>query len=245
MRLHPRALFLDVGDTLVYAHPSSEEIIASTCRAAGFPVSEAQVSAAEAATGPRLIERQATDGELYSISMENSRRFWTWVYAQLLTELGIPESHHAPIGERLHSHFNSMETWRLFPDAVPALEALQSRRRAGMKLGIISNWEDWLEALLTHLDVDRYFDFAVISANEKLEKPNPAIFRTALERAGVAAADAVHVGDSVRADVEGALGVGIGAVLLDRRRRFEEGAETLPAGTHVVHSLEELLDLLA
>ena len=245
MRLDPRAIFFDVGETLVYPHPSSEEVISAACRAAGFPVTEAQVAAAEAATGPRLIERQASGGELYSVSMENSRRFWTWVYAQLLTQLGIPESHHTALGERFHAHFNALETWRLYPDAIPTLEALQPRRRAGMKLGIISNWEDWLETLLTHLDLERYFDFAVISATVRLEKPDPAIFHAALERGGVQPQDAVHIGDSLHADVEGALGVGIVPVLLDRRRRYAAAAESLPAGAHVVQSLDELLPLLA
>ena len=244
MRLDPRALFFDVGETLVYPHPSAEEVIAAACREAGFPVTDAQVSAAEAATGPRLIERQATGGELYSVSMDSSRRFWTWVYAQILTELGIPEAHHTALGERFHAHFNALETWRLYPDAIPTLEALQPRRRTGMKMGIISNWEDWLEVLLTHLDLARYFDFAVISATVRLEKPDPAIFRDALERAGVRPHEAVHIGDSVHADVEGALGVGVVPILLDRRRRYAETADSLPAGTHVVQSLEELLALL-
>ncbi|HET7767139.1 MAG TPA: HAD-IA family hydrolase [Chloroflexota bacterium] len=245
MRLAPRALFFDVGDTLVYPHPPSEEIIAAVCRDAGFAVTEAQVAAAEAATGPRLIERQASGGELYSISMENSRRFWTWVYAQIFTQLGVPEPHHTALAERLHAHFNAIETWRLYPDAIPTLEALQPRRHAGLKLGIISNWEDWLEALLTHLDVARYFDFAIISATIQLEKPDPAIFHAALDRAGVRPHEAVHIGDSVHADVEGALGVGVIPVLLDRRHRYRDAPTTLPTGTYVVDSLEELLRLVA
>ena len=245
MRLDPRALFFDVGETLVYPHPSSEEVISAACRDAGFPVTQAQVAAAEAAIAPRMTERQTGGGELYSISMENSRRFWTWVYAQILTELGLPETHHAALGERFHTHFNSLETWRLYPDSIPTLEALQPRRRAGLKLAIISNWEDWLEALLTHLDVARYFDFAVISATERLEKPDPAIFHAALDRAGVAAADAVHVGDSVHADVEGALRVGITPVLLDRRRRYAEDSLPVPPETRVVQSLDALFPLLA
>ena len=245
MRLDPRALFFDVGETLVYPHPSSEEVISAACRDAGFPVTEAQVAAAEAAIVPRMTERQSSGGELYSISMEHSRRFWTWVYAQIFDELNIPADHHTTLGERLHTHFNSLENWRLYPDSIPTLEALQPRRRAGMKLAIISNWEDWLEALLTHLDVARYFDFAIISASVQLEKPDPAIFHAALDRAGVAAGDAVHIGDNLNADVKGALAVGITPVLLDRRRRHAKDPSRIPDGAHVVPSLDALLQLLS
>ena len=245
MRLDPRALFFDVGETLVYPHPSSEEVISAACRDAGFPVTEAQVAAAEAAIAPRMTERQSSGGELYSVSMENSRRFWTWVYSEILTELGVPADHHTSLGERLHTHFNSLETWRLYPDSIPTLEALQPRRRAGMKLAIISNWEDWLEALLTHLDVNRYFDFAIISATERMEKPDPAIFHAALGRAGVPPHEAVHIGDNLHADVKGALAVGITPVLLDRRRRHAEDPSRIPDGAHVVPSLEALVRLLS
>lgn len=244
MTLSPRALFLDVGETLVYPHPSSAEVIAAACRGAGLDISPEQVSAAEAAISPRMAQRQTAGGELYSISMENSRRFWTWVYSQLLDELGVPEAHHQPLGELLHTHFNSLHSWHLYPDSLPTLEALQPRRRAGMKLAIISNWEDWLQTLLTHLDLDRYFDFAVISATERVEKPDPAIFRAALERAGAPASAALHVGDSVHADVEGAAAVGITPVLLDRRRRYAQHQSSLPETTQVVTSLDQVLGLL-
>lgn len=244
MTLNPRALFLDVGDTLVYPHPSSSEIISAACRESGIEVTPDQVAAAEANVAPRMAERQASVGELYSVSIESSRRFWTWVYAEILNQLAVPEPLHAPLGERFHTHFNSLENWRLYPDSVPLLEALQPRRRAGMQLAIISNWEDWLEALLTHLDVARYFDFSIVSASVRLEKPDPAIFHAALQRASVPASEAVHVGDSVHADVHGAAAVGIAPVLLDRRQRFSDDKRGLPAGTHVVTSLDALLALL-
>jgi FMN phosphatase YigB (HAD superfamily) len=76
---------------------------------------------------------------------------------------------------------------------------------------------------------------------EGLEKPDPAIFRAALERAGVTPAEAIHVGDSPSADVHGAHAAGIRPILLDRRRRYtvdEVGDAT------VIDSLAELPALL-
>ncbi len=240
-----RAIFFDVGETLVYPHPSSSEVMAGICRELGYAISAAQIEAAEAAVAPVIAERQRAGGELYSISMENSRRFWTWVYAQLLDQLNAPDHLREDLAVRFHTAFNSLETWRLYDDAIPILQALQPLRTSGITLAIISNWEDWLDALLGHLDIGRYFDFAIISAAQKLEKPDLAIFRAALDRAGVRPEDAVHIGDSVHADVEGALNSGMSAILLDRRGRYTAHPLRLPAGATVIRSLEELLSLLA
>jgi putative hydrolase of the HAD superfamily len=235
-----RALFFDVGETLVYAHPSSAEIMAEVCRETGWPIDAAQIEAADALVWPRVAERQAS-GELYSVSAENSARFWTWVYSQILAELAAPATLRADLARRFHDRFMALETWRLYPDAVPLLEALQPRRRAGLILGVVSNWEDWLETLLAQLEIDRYFDFFVVSAAAGAEKPDPAIFRAALDRAGTAPAETIHIGDSLHADVGGARAAGIAPVLLDRRSRY---SPERAAGAAVIHSLAELPTLL-
>jgi len=236
-----RALFFDVGETLVYAHPSSAEIMAEVCREAGLPVVAEAVEQAEARVAPRIAARQAT-GELYSISPESSERFWTWVYTQILAELQTPEATRPCLARRLHERFSRLETWRLFPDVRPTLEALRSRRQQnGLVVGIISNWEDWLEALLVQLEIHHYFDFLTISAGVRLEKPDPRIFQAALQRAGARPEEALHVGDSLHADVGGARAAGITPVLIDRRGRYSpEQAQ----GAAIIRSLDALLPLL-
>jgi putative hydrolase of the HAD superfamily len=73
------------------------------------------------------------------------------------------------------------------------------------------------------------------------EKPDAAIFHTALEQAGAAPHETVHVGDSRHADVEGARACGITPVLLDRRGRY---TSEQVGGAHVIRTLEELPPLL-
>jgi putative hydrolase of the HAD superfamily len=236
-----RAVFFDVGETLVYPHPSAAEVMAAVCRESGLDLEAAQFEAAEVEVGPRIVERQS-GGELYSISPENSERFWTWVYHQILAEVGVIGSRASEVARRFHYRFMALETWRLFPDALPALEHMEERRREqGLVVGVLSNWEDWLEALLIRLEIARYFDFLIVSAGVRSEKPQPAIFRAALERAGTAPAAALHVGDSLHADAGGARGVGITPVLLDRRGRYP--AERTE-GITVIRSLDELPPLL-
>jgi putative hydrolase of the HAD superfamily len=91
---------------------------------------------------------------------------------------------------------------------------------AGMLVGLISNFEEWLEGMLIEMEVAGLFDLMVISGKEGVEKPDPAIFQLALDRSGIPADKAVYVGDHPRIDAEGARAVGMGAVLIDRRGRY-------------------------
>jgi HAD superfamily hydrolase (TIGR01549 family) len=103
---------------------------------------------------------------------------------------------------------------------------LRRLRDAGLRLGIISNFEEWLERLLDQLRVREYFDVRVISGVEGMEKPDPRIFELAMSRAGVDAGSSVHVGDSPTFDVEPAGALGMFPVLIDRRERFPDAPGT-------------------
>jgi putative hydrolase of the HAD superfamily len=87
--------------------------------------------------------------------------------------------------------------------------------------------------------VGHLFDVSVISGFVKIEKPDPAIYELALERARVEPTKAIHVGDSMSMDVEPAGSVGMHTVLLDREGRYPEAA------TLRIASLEELPGVVA
>jgi HAD superfamily hydrolase (TIGR01509 family) len=119
------------------------------------------------------------------------------------------------------------------------LEALRSR---GLVVGAVSNWVWQLPELLHALDLVSHFDLIAASSRIGFEKPHPGIFRWALEQARVQPEEAIHVGDHVDADVEGARGVGIHPVLIDRRDRFAAG--DVPHGAPLIHSLAELIPIV-
>jgi putative hydrolase of the HAD superfamily len=122
--------------------------------------------------------------------------------------------------------------FRAYPE-VPA--ALAGLRAAGARLAIVSNWDISLHDVLERTELRALVDTVVISAELGVGKPDPAIFRAALDRLGATAADAMHVGDSVELDVEGARAAGLRAILVARN-----GAEA-PEGVRVVASLDGLL----
>lgn len=93
--------------------------------------------------------------------------------------------------------------------------ALGKLRAIGLRLAIVSNSEGTVEALLHGMGLGHHFDAVVDSWHLGVTKPDPAIFAHALERLQVDAAHALMVGDSMKADVGGAMAAGIRAVLID------------------------------
>ena len=83
-------------------------------------------------------------------------------------------------------------------------EALARLRAAGIRLGIVSNSDGRVEQALEAAGLRDYFDVVVDSALVGVEKPDPAIFRAALDALGVAAGEALYVGDLYEVDVLGA-----------------------------------------
>ena len=131
----------------------------------------------------------------------------------------------------LVEHFARPESWSLYPEVLEVLTALRER---GLKLFVVSNWDSKLPALLDRLDLTRHFDGVVVSALVGASKPAREIFDTALSLAGVAAHEALHVGDSPSEDYEGARNAGLPALLLDRAGIAEGGFES-------IRSLQEIL----
>jgi putative hydrolase of the HAD superfamily len=100
-----------------------------------------------------------------------------------------------------------------YPDAIPALEDLRGR---GLKLVCVSNWDCSLGTVLDRCGLAEHLDASVSSAEAGARKPDPAIFEAALEVAGCAADEALHVGDTREEDLEGARAAGVRALLIDR-----------------------------
>jgi putative hydrolase of the HAD superfamily len=226
-----KAVFLDVGGTLAYPHPSFHALMAEVCQAHGLAVTPEDAERVEAAVWAQIAERE-DHGRGFSFNPEGSREFWHWVYRSFLIELDHAQAVDTDLPHHLWETFTRLESYRLYDDALPALQAL---RRPGLLLAVISNWEEWLEQLMANLGITEYFDFAVVSGVCGVEKPDQGIFQLALERAGVHPSEAVHVGDSLKDDVHGAAQVGIRPVLIDRQDRFPLRIAAPPPGSAGEH----------
>jgi putative hydrolase of the HAD superfamily len=138
--------------------------------------------------------------------------------------------------EAVYRHFEDPAVWDVFPDAGPALEALRAR---GLALGVVSNFDGRVVRILEGLGLEAWFASVTLSSRVGATKPAAAIFARALACHGIAAAHALHVGDSPVEDAEGARAAGLRAVLVDRSGRHPERP-----GVVRVASLAALADVI-
>jgi putative hydrolase of the HAD superfamily len=136
-----------------------------------------------------------------------------------------------PCAQALAHVLEQGSSWRPY-DEVPAV--LARLRAAGYTVGILSDWGTSLPAILEALGLRPLADFLVVSAIDGLAKPRPAFFQRALQRAGLLPHQALMVGDSLYADIQGAAAAGIAGVLLDRRGRHPD------AGVPAIRTLDEI-----
>jgi putative hydrolase of the HAD superfamily len=99
-------------------------------------------------------------------------------------------------------------------DCVPA--ALAALKAKGYRLGVISNWDASARSLLAACCLDTSFDPIVISCEVGVEKPDPRIYRFAMEKAGVTPAECLYVGDNYYVDAIGAERAGMEPVIINR-----------------------------
>ncbi len=230
-----RAVFLDIGDTVMRPNPSWEHIYAIAFEEQGV---EVDLTALRDALRAAYHHGGWGFEDGFEASEETSYRRTVEIDQMAISELGLGPMPDA-FFRRLSELFMVVSNWHVFPDVLPALDALKGR---GLTIGAVSNWMWQLPELLHSLELVSHFDFIATSARVGFEKPHPQIFRYALEQAGVRPEEVLHVGDHLDADVAGARGVGIGPVLIDRRGRFTP--EDVPAGVPAITTLTELLPLV-
>ena len=197
-----RAVFFDVGGTLIRAWPSVGAVYARVGRNCGI---EATDEAMEQAF--RTAWRELRPGPLTT----SDKQWWRTLVQRALASIGHEENEDYFIA--LYEAFAAADAWRVFPDVVPALHVVRKRE---WHVGAISNWDQRLRPLLERLALSQYFDSIIVSCEVGAEKPDPRIFRAALQAAGVRAEEAWHFGDAASEDVRGAEAAGIRGVLIDR-----------------------------
>ncbi|RAL48650.1 hypothetical protein DM860_000970 [Cuscuta australis] len=184
-----KALLVDAVGTLVAPSQPMAQIYRQIGEKYGVECSEAEIldryrRAYEQPWGRSRL-RYVNDG----------RPFWQHIVS---SSTGCSDSGYF---EELYNYYATNEAWHLCdPNAERVFKAL---RNAGVKLGVVSNFDTRLRPLLRALNCNHWFDAVAVSAEVEAEKPNPTIFLKACEYLGVNPEDAVHVGDDRRNDVWG------------------------------------------
>ncbi|MCZ6778647.1 MAG: HAD-IA family hydrolase [Acidobacteria bacterium] len=205
-----QAVFFDVGNTLVHVHPSVGEVYSRLAESHGVRVPAGTIQEHFDAAWEEMASRVPEGVNRYRVYPGGELGWWRDIVKRTFEGTRFqPEDHF----DDFFDAFASESTWRRYPDAERVLEELSG---LGLKLGVISNWDSRLPVLLEALGLRKYFSLVLYSAAEDVEKPAAEIFRRAACRSGVKPGCALHVGDRLVEDYQGAKGAGLQALLVAR-----------------------------
>jgi putative hydrolase of the HAD superfamily len=213
-------VFLDALGTLVELQPPAPRLRTRLAEA-GFAVTEERAAAGFAAEISYYLAHHLEGSDRERLDDLRDRCATTMMEA-----LDLPGLDHATARRAM---LGALE-FTPYPDA---LEGLADLRERGHRLVVVSNWDCSLPDWLGPTGLLDLVDGVVTSADAGAAKPDPAVFRKALELAGVDGTGAVHVGDSLDNDVAGARALGLRAILVQRQGEPPPGVESVRALTEV------------
>lgn len=204
-----RAVLFDVDFTLARPGPElGSEGYVRAGRRCGFELDPARYEEARERARERL-ERHC--------ELAHDEEVWIAFTERVVTGMGGDPGRARACAVQILEAWERSENFDLYDDALPTLGSLRAR---GLKLGLVSNGTRDLGAFVAHHGLE--VDAAVSSRLHGKIKPDPSIFRAALERLEVEPGEALMVGDQPEDDVEGARSIGMTALLLDRDDRFPQ-----------------------
>jgi HAD superfamily hydrolase (TIGR01549 family) len=207
-------VLFDLGATLIYFDASWQEVttqamgqILTTLNKIGYHLDGDFLKAY--ASNLKHYYAQTADG-----FVEYTHEF---ILHKLLTELGYPGVPNEHVRTALDAWYGISQThWHPEEDAVPMLKQLLEE---GYRLGMISNAGDAkdVQTLVDNARLRSYFEQIIVSAEAGIRKPNPRIFQMALDFFQVPREKAVMVGDTLGADILGALNAKVANIFITRR----------------------------
>lgn len=229
-------LCLDAGNTVIFLDHAR---LAELARGLGHDV-RAEVLVRTEGEAKALAETGGLLDVTWAYRERPGAIGWGRMVGTIVHRAGVAEaSVPALLGDAWRVH-EARNFWCKVPEGLG--EALDAVRAVGVKVAIISNSEGMLDRLFTDLGVLQHFDLVVDSGKVGVEKPDPRIFRFALERFDIPAERALHLGDVFATDVLGARAAGIRHALIDPYKHYAgRHAEVprVPGVVEVARALEE------
>lgn len=226
-----RFVYFDVGGTLLDPTPSVGRVYAEAGASHGLRAPPEAIEAAFRHQWSAHVAALGRTALTLAKTEEENLDWWRQLVFRVLAEVGFSGEREA-VFQACWAAFERPSAWHVYEDARPTLEALAA---GGLPLGVLSNWDQRLPALLEKLELRRYFDPLVVSCFEGVEKPDLRLYRRACERVGLAPEHILYVGDKTELDLEPARALGMHAYLIDRRARS--------SNPHRLGSLRELVAL--
>ena len=224
-RLAPKVIFFDAVGTLIHLPKSVGHHYALVGRRIGLPLSAAEMDRAFAKAWNEKPARLVTGIP----RADDDKGWWRELVNRVLDDAApaTKELDRDNFFEIAYEHFAEAGVWELYPEVREVITQLQKRHR----LAIVSNFDGRLRMILDQLGLAGHFAHLAISSEIGADKPDPFIYRRALELCAVAAHDALHVGDDPIRDWEGASAAGIPVYRLKRPQNSLRELLTACAGS--------------
>ena len=225
-------ILFDLDGTLRANQPEGFQAFIEYASRVGIALNDNLIQVCE-----RAVHQYWSDGAQVSdhLSRYDERGFWVNYNQVLLDAMGVP--HTTGDADRIQDQFEHYEPQNVVFADVPYV--LTSLRQANYAVGLVTNRDHEVDAEVTRYGFRHLLDFTLTGGQARSWKPDSGIFLRALEIAGNVSPDqAIYIGDNYYADVVGARGVGMDAILIDPRDVFREFYHDR------VHSLREILPLI-
>jgi len=237
-----RALLLDFGGTLDSDGVHWSTIYAGAFAQAGLPL-DRQILDRAFLDSERLLDRLP---EIAGFGLEQHVR---WQVQQMLRQLcacsALRVQDSTPDGQSSTADAEAITALVLKPvrQQLSHSRDLLAQQRPRFRLGLISNFTENLHLILQETGLKELLEVVLCSADQGIKKPDPAIFRLALDRLGLRPGEAAMIGDSLVSDIMPAKALGLKTLWIRGDRVFGQGDEG--AADHVVKNLAEALNICA
>ena len=223
-----RAVLFDVDFTLIYPGPTFQaEGYRQFCARHGVTIDPASFEAAVAKASV-VLERAQEGAYDPQVFIDYTR--------SIIQDMGGRGPHVDAAAREIYDEWAGCQHFHLY-DEVP--DVLRRLREHGILTGLISNTHRCLASFTSHFELEGLISATVSSSLHGFMKPHRSIFDAALRLVGTEPAQAVMVGDSLKHDIEGALQIGMRAVLVAR-----SGQPVVINSIPVIRNLTELFDHL-
>lgn len=211
----PKVIFFDAVGTLFGIKGTVGDVYASFTKQIGLDLSPDQLNQAFKKSWQKASSPVFSGVDSQQIP-EAEYKWWKDIVEKTFKEVGVFEQipDFTALFTRIYAHFATADPWEVYPDSV---KSLKQWHKIGIELGVISNFDTRLYAVLELLGLSQYFQSITISSYTGSAKPDPRIFLAALEKHNCVPQKAWHIGDSLKEDYEGAKAVGIKAILIERK----------------------------
>jgi putative hydrolase of the HAD superfamily len=210
----PKVIFLDAVGTILGIKGSVGKVYADLAQQFAVTVTEEHLNTAfydvfHDADAP--IFPDSTPLEIPA----KEYQWWQAIATKTFQKIGVFEQFKDfnSFFSELYAHFATASPWYVYPDVLPALEYWQNQ---GIELGIVSNFDSRIYAVLQALSLDKFFTSVTISTEVAVAKPDAKIFEIALNKHNIKPQETWHIGDSYEEDYQGAKALGIKAILINR-----------------------------